>query len=609
MLTFEVAAPPGDCTGMTLPSLGSDAPCTVLRVSRRLPSGDLEPVPLFRADADHTQDSAGSYELRFNGLDVSFDARLAAGEAHDLEIAVYTGDPWTPSYGAHLENVRLDQASVRVRLYPFRQWACPGWRVMGTLAPRALHEAVALSNGDVLLLGGVTGDAIDPASAGRDDPSHPGAILQPIVEAYDSDEHRFYPVTMQDGAVFARVLFGAIYVGEESPGQHRIRVIGGLTLPDDRLGTPVLGFDNSGVLTTLGAPYHPSAAAEPAQPVDLIYDSEQHTLRVTAPAVVPTGTTEAAAIVVSSPRSDGSRAILLGLAPRGSEWEPPTEYYPTSPTGARSLAHQRLGATVDAMPILDRFLVWGGDLSTTPAVLENAGELLQPTDPASATPISAVGGLLPPPAAFHSTTRIGEDVLVVAGGLTIDLGGTLGSVAPTGDDALFALQVGSAGTVTRLPVVVPAGMSYVPTILHTATYVPGFGVVLVGGARVAAGDRLQPTATAARVMGGVGTFELDDALQDVTTARFGHAATLLPGKRLLVTGGLTREGASTALRAIAAPELIYLGREPYPSIRDVECVDQAALPDGGVDAGPPPDGGPVPDGGTVPDAAPPPDAG
>src|SRR5690606_7673349 len=109
-------------------------------------------------------------------------------------------------------------------------------------------------------------------------------------------------------------------------------------------------------------------------------------------------------------------------------------------------------------------------------------------------------------------------------------------------------------TVVRHPVAIPSGSLFTPTILHTATYVPGFGVVLTGGASVVGGDRLQPVATAARVTGGPGTFALDDALQDLTTARFGHVATLLPGHRLLVTGGLVRDDTvPPTLRAIASP--------------------------------------------------------
>ncbi|MCZ7683145.1 MAG: hypothetical protein M5U28_31800 [Sandaracinaceae bacterium] len=87
--------------------------------------------------------------------------------------------------------MRLDQREIRARLYPLRAWACPGWRADNAeLAPRALHEAVGLPNGDVLLLGGVTGTDIDPAGAGR--PGRVGALLQQVVEVYDADEHRFY---------------------------------------------------------------------------------------------------------------------------------------------------------------------------------------------------------------------------------------------------------------------------------------------------------------------------------------------------------------------------------------------------------------------------------
>ncbi|HEY8427767.1 MAG TPA: hypothetical protein VIL20_05310 [Sandaracinaceae bacterium] len=600
-LTFEVAASPSECSPSDQPGIGSDAPCTVVRVWRDGPGGRMA-VPLFRADDDHSAGAQGSLELRFDEANVSFDTRLMEGP-HDLEVAVYTGAPWAPTYGATVEDVDLQRAQLRVRLYPFGRWACPGWRVDGALAPRALHQAVVLDNGDVLLLGGVTGANIDPASADTTRTDRVGALLQPIVEVYEQDEHRFRQVTVTNGE-FARVLFGAIYLGREG-NRHRIRILGGLTMPEERAGSAVLGFDNAGILTELGAPFAPSPDAIAAPAVDLLYDETAYTIEIDdTPINVPTGRTVGAALVVSTPRHDGSRAILIGLAKVGApSWLPTQEYYTMSgsPVEPRMLSHPRLGGTVDGIPLVSRFLVWGGNLSSTGRDTAVAGELLQPTGSAPSTlPIDSVASSLPPPTAFHSSTRVSDSTVVIAGGLLIDESGLVLAATPAPSDAIFALEVTSGLDVLRHGVAVPEGSPYAPTILHTATHVPGYGVVLTGGASPVGGDRFHPVATTVRVRGGPGTFALD-ALSDLQTARFGHAAALLPGHRLLVTGGLVRDETTTpaTLRAIASPEIIYLGQPPHASILGGNCVDQPTLPDAGVDAGPPPlpDAGPMPDGG------------
>ncbi len=527
-----------------------------------------------------------------------------------LVIAVYTGRPWMPKYGAHLENVEVGSDPVRVRLEPFREWACAGRAVDGHLATRALHAAVQVGNGDVVLLGGITGDTIDPGSAAGG--GRPGGLLQPAVEVYDASQQRFRRVSTPGMEGFGRVLFGAVYMGADAPDKHRIRVVGGYELPADQSSSAVLNFDSGGSVAPLGAPFAPSSVAEVAPTVDLIYDSAQLTLTVQS---MPSERARGAAITVSAPLDDGTRGILVGLTQTGAGDAPSSLWYTLDDAAGMMLAHQRLGATIDAVPALGELFVWGGDLSMdTPMVPERAGEILMPG--AASTPISSTDFGLPGPVAFHSSTPIDNDTFVIAGGLEVEASGHLR--ATPASDPIFGIRVGT-GAVSKVEI---ADNGYTASIFHTATRVPGVGVVITGGAIVDAGNRLAPVATVGAVAGTPSTLGFDDALPDLDVARWGHAATLLPGNRILITGGLARNSMlPTRLTALASAEILLLAAPPYDTIQDGMCVDQPSLPDGGLDAGPedagplpaPHDGGPRPDGslpdGGLPDGAALPDGG
>jgi hypothetical protein len=117
-LTIQVAAPStlgGVCTHDTV---AAEAPCSIVRLFRRLPDGDLQPVRIFRTGDDH-EAAQGALELRFDGRKIAFDVR-AEEARQDLVITVYGGRPATPLYGAHVEDVRFGTRELRVRLYPFR---------------------------------------------------------------------------------------------------------------------------------------------------------------------------------------------------------------------------------------------------------------------------------------------------------------------------------------------------------------------------------------------------------------------------------------------------------------------------------------------------------
>jgi hypothetical protein len=336
-----------------------------------------------------------------------------------------------------------------------------------------------------------------------------------------------------------------------------------------------LNFDNTGNYAPLGAPFTRSSDAVVATSLDLIYDASALTLtfeREAEPSAVPRG----AAVEVSQADAQGRHAVLVGLGV--GDMLPPPAYHTINPSmglasASLPLLHPRLGATVTAVRTVNRYLVWGGDLSATPTVLENAGEVLDPDGAAMA--ISAALMAVPAPTAFHTATRIDDraaatsEMIVVAGGIPIEV--TMGRLfSGRATDTIFTLSVRSDGAVVYRDV---GDADYEPTILHTATEVPGLGVVLVGGASVVSGDRLTPVNRVSRV--DLTTFGHDVALDDLTEPRFGHTATLLPGGRLLITGGLGPDPASPGdLRALALPELIYLDAPPHTMISASACVDQ-----------------------------------
>ncbi|MCZ7683144.1 MAG: hypothetical protein M5U28_31795 [Sandaracinaceae bacterium] len=67
------------------------------------------------------------------------------------------------------------------------------------------------------------------------------------------------------GGTFERALFDTIDMGEEGEGtgRYRVRVVGGLVLPEASRGTAVLEFDNRGTLSKATPTGCPSCRARP----------------------------------------------------------------------------------------------------------------------------------------------------------------------------------------------------------------------------------------------------------------------------------------------------------------------------------------------------------
>lgn len=580
-LRFEVAlSSDALCEPDSAMSIADQMPCTTVRVYRE-DGSRMVPVPLLRPGDDHAT-ATGAVELRFADQTIEFDAQLASDQRHDLFVAVYAGRPSVPTWGARVQDLDPSREDVRVRLYPFATWSCPGRAEENPVSPRAFHQAIQVGNGDVLLLGGITSDGeIGPASAATP-PRGRGGLLQPVVDVYDPAESRFHRVSVTDEEGFegfGRVLFGAMYLGEAGDQRYRIRVIGGFGLDPSNDGTAVLNFDNSGFFAPLGAPFTPTSNAIIRNGADYIYDARERTLTWEAqfePSTVPRG----GGIVLSDPVADGTRAVLIGLSVGAF---PAGQYYTfNGDTASRDipLLHPRLGASIDAIPDMNVFLVWGGDLSDTmPMVLPMAGEILAQTG--AVTVISSMGGALPRPVAFHTSTRVSADTVIIAGGIAIEDAGNLLVTQP--DPPIFGLRVAPGPLVSQVAV---DATGYRAGILHTATFIPGHGVLIAGGAVNDAGNRLVSVNSVGmlRPVAG-GSFRFDDSVDDLTEPRFGHAATVLDGERVLITGGLGPSGMN--LRPLALAEVLFFGQARVPTIADGACIDLPEDPplDGGTDAG------------------------
>ncbi len=613
VVSFQVAGASGDGPCNLIASVST--PCTTVEV---VDTDSREPVALVdNSDAERKQ----VFKLRFEGnATPSFDIAIQDGRRVDVRIVVYENDG-AARFGALLEGVDPSDQNVSIRLYPFREWACPG---SAQLVPRALHGARRVGPDQVLIFGGVSGSELDALSL-RDPVAFGGPLPVGTIEVYDGRTHSFtaVPVRRADGASteFRRVLFHSLLVGEEpdeadpSHIRYRIRVIGGYTGPG---GSPLMHFDNVGTRAPFGAPFVPSRTAETAAPIDLVYDPRE-----------PSVTLEDASFSMATARggpidigdffgtvgpTDPALAVI-SLAPDGAGFAPTENVFSYTREGEaadtlRTLSNLRMGPAV--LTVSEGFLVWGGNVGGMD-LRASAGELFPARDGPSVPVPSPVS--VPAPTAFHSWTRPAEGVdrFLIAGGYLIEVdpstGGTVFNQTPP--NPVYYLEVGAGGSVAAR--VVPSD-GYVSTIEHTATVIPDVGVMLVGGASVepagamvGAGNRLAAQEQAALVSGA--QLEL---LPNLAFGRWGQTATVLSGHRLLVVGGFTTDVGgmtTTDMRSLASAELMYWDEAPR-DLMPGECESHVEEPpDAAVDrmdAGLPPlsDGGPPPR-----DAGPPVDAG
>ncbi|UJR80388.1 hypothetical protein [Sandaracinus amylolyticus] len=601
-LRIELAATPepgstdGDrqCDPGSPAALPAEVDCVTVTACRREGASCL-PIDVLRPSDSR---DARTTELRFpregSGGDLAFDVALEDGADYEIELRAYAGG--VPYARGRAEGVRAGQRTIRVRLEPYGVWSCAPPRDDGS-APlaRALHAAVAVPNGDVLLVGGVTGESVQALSV------EGGALLQRTVEVYDASEARFVEIDVTDhdgsegvGAVFHRALF----LDTLADGRYRVRVIGGFTSRDQ----PGARFDAIQGLTNYSSPMLPGARAERRDSVDLLYDPRSRAIEVQL--VDPGAVQRAGMNGVSEPDASGLVVVALGLLDGGG-----TALRPSPMISGQwySLARQ-VSPGVTAMPMLaPRFghtasrlsdasvLVWGGDVTqpTIEDVAANAGEVLG----SGARAVASVPDL-PPATAFHTATPIRGGVLIAGGMEIAPVAGMSGGVSTTASTRPLTVIVedGADGTLRGVPVSYDATAWPTPSI-HASTALPGGAVMVSGGAlrTMPAGAPSPSHLWASDAVLLVSRDEADayvaSTLAPMIGPRWGHAIAPLSGGRVLVTGGFVREGGT--LRAISSGET-FIVDPPPPPIASCEAQTNG---DGGTR-----DGGQGDDASIAPDA-------
>ncbi|GAB5548192.1 MAG: hypothetical protein SangKO_079520 [Sandaracinaceae bacterium] len=595
--------------------------CAEIRLFEVRGDGTRVPYRVYDPDGDGVDyEAPGQVALRFdsdrpNSRRIRFDAELDPSARYDLEVEVYGGDG-NGFAGAVVEDIPTDGSDIVVRLYPYRQWGCATAPTSNREPqPRALHYAVPLDDGDVLVFGGVTGAGASPVVHVQSILRSPAAVLALDVELYDSVRHEVEQVRVVNevpGEIstgVGRVLSGVVYlgasdepVGGETHRVHRIRVIDGVTMPSDQGASPVLGLDPSGTDIDFddGFPFVPlPTRAVLAQPIDLVFDAETRTLTVEA-ADLGDALERGAAVTISEPVAT-RRLGMPGLSRPPGGFEPGSAIYALDGAGgveaSGALDVSRLGATVTGMDA--DFVVWGGLGS-----VDTAGVAVDPASLA-VTPLTGPGAR-----AMHTATRLDATSILIAGGLPVSGGRILANGAPSALTTPLAIleRTGPGAVAVRAY----TSAAYQPTAFHTATLDPELGVVLVGGAVNVSGNRFTPVDSVWSVRG-------DEVLPlaPLGEARWGHTATVLPGRRVLVWGGFASTDDRLLVRPVGAPEMFFLESAP-PTLGSGECRNVDDAPDAAppdldagrpplLDAGtpPPPDSGPPPmDAGVAP-----PDAG
>ncbi|MBK8168826.1 MAG: hypothetical protein IPK60_00610 [Sandaracinaceae bacterium] len=600
--TIELATSPssGDCSAADEP-LPVDVTCIAVELCSRVGTTCM-PEPLYRVDADHAGPGSSSVRLgRLESASFSLDARTEATD-HELSVVAYTGTGQVFATGvAHA--VLLDGTPVRVRLQRADQWSCGPLREGGTErpAPRAFHAATAMPNGDVLIYGGVSGDAIDITgfTSGAQ-----GASLERSVEVYDASEDRFYTVSVSDPAGFGRVFFSSeLGSAHDADPPYRVHVFGGYGIA---IGA-VLRVDGSQSASSnsTGLPFVPTNDATLAESVTLFYNPSSHSLEVQQ--LGGSGGFAAGFSAVSGFANEDNPSLLVGGASAFTGASSMTTLVAQAtwidlegtplPGVPPMLMNGRAGGTSTIFPNSPgSALVWGGNIGQASLVeaRAHAGELVRLSVPAvlqlaggnpasSQCPTAASTTGFPEPTVFHTATAMDAGILI-AGGLYVGATDCPGKGVRTTYNIEQPLTVFTISGSMVSTAGVNAG-TFLGTIFHTATALTADegadeSVLLVGGAF--GGTRPGGTDLALTPHDQVGVVDHEGAtyaytsLDPLLVPRFGHATARLPGGRILVTGGFTRymAGTSAKLRAIDTSEVLQLGVSE-PNLAGAVCSDIA----------------------------------
>jgi hypothetical protein len=511
------------------------------------------------------------------GGSIRFDARVDPARAYDLDVLAYgpAGPDGTSAVVGvgHTSRVRFDGSAATVWLYPTDGWTCPG--NTPTRLRRAFHQSVALSNGDVLILGGI---AFEPGPSGLPIAGvSPTVSLVPAAQSafvFDARTEELVPVVAVtgDASVLQRAFFEARWIERSAvDGKERVRLFGGvggasraeLTLAPGRLPVNVQ-LDG----------------AVPAPTATILYDPATRTLEVEAVAPM---SFETVVETSTDPRPDAAtprltHTVLLGGDSSEPQFVTQLARVPALAGFGSTLVSPRRGGTLTPVP--GGWLVVGGNIADAePALTEERAVLLGATDGRPRTlrvPAEVVAS------AVH-TASVADGVVVLVGGLTIS---GLGPSSP--------VLASSPGPVLRAVRMSPAGdaLEWVPLtgsdpererLYHTSTRDETDRILVVGGSTREGTSQFHAVSSAYAV--DVESMSVQ-SLPDLHTPRFGHSAVLLAGGRLLVTGGLRRgagAGESTSsLYMVDQPELLVVRRASAAVSCDAATTDAGITTDSGT---------------------------
>ncbi len=438
-------------------------------------------------------------------------------------------------------NVSLTgEATIQIHVQPTDAYVCP----LGTAATaRAFHSATPLPNGEVLLLGGLVGEAGGDSTAFS--PSA-GAYVSSAAEIYDPIERRFYSLTIT--GLLPRAFHEVVVLGMEG-ASIELLVVGGVGVGGD----PAAG-GNVAVLPTGGtaAPWTSVAADLPMMragtialpPEILLYDPATRTVTRSELVGGPLARVFGTATLPGAAPGEGI-AVVGGKTMAGANELAHESVNIADGTSAGAVnGHPRLGATVTAISATEA-VVWGGNL-TTLATDVRAGDRLSML---GGVPVLAVGPVMTGGSnrAYHAAARLGSRVAVV-GGLTVT-GGVV-------NDAGFTpfVQLVDPSQLTASLVDVPTAT---PTAYPAAVALASGDVLISGGASpgVCATTLTCPSAQSIRLRRGAGMGPTPVSTGAPGLARYGHRLTELPDGSVLVSGGFSPAVEADKIRALRDAEL------------------------------------------------------
>ncbi len=608
-LLIEIAATDPMCEAETADPPPNFA-CALITVCERAP-GDTECVAraVVPCDPEAGCTAADVSEAGMGPLGTS--ALVAVDASNDFSFIVQLDDPETeqPTLdGRFLEIVtelyddsgmpvyrgirtgvpaaEFFSAPVSMRAYPFAQTACAGPNLSGAIErrmrDRAFHQAVRLPNGDVLIFGGVRGEAaIDDLG-----PMSVGSPPQPVVEIYRAQEDRIEVVEN----TFSRVLFSATLLTEDPDAtQFQIYVSGGF----NELGT-LLRYDvnQNQSQNYYGTPLLIGENATPEPDVIITYDRATNSIeQMVVDMDEPHGAVVADSLAGMTffPVTGGVTDAVLSSGPgtgqwtfvRTNRWISSAAKMEDASMAVRSTNNaDRFGHSVTLLPELGQAFVWGGNMNTNDgAILDStAGQIFR--QGGGTADVAANTGL--PSTAFHTATALAASEVMLIGGLKV---GCIGGTAPCGqngittfppDSPVLRLTLSASGVDSVLPY---TAQPFDNSVFHTATALDRDSLLMVGGASCTRGGTTGCTPrtlftetdrifTVDRDRGAYNDPD-DDLPPALLAGRFGHRVTRLDvcpagaldcsDPRFLVTGGF-RRATDTTIEAIRVAEVILKQR-------------------------------------------------